>query len=297
MRSPRTRARSFSSSTRCTWSSAPALPRVRWTPGTCSSRRWPAASCTSSGRRPWTSTARTSRGSGARAAVPASACARAYRRRDDRDPPRTQGPLRGVPSCADHRRGDRGRGELSDRYIRDRFLPDKAIDLIDQASARIRLRTKTKDTDTRSLEEDLRRLARERDQAKAGEDYDRAGERDRDDRNAAAGTRREGQGSPARGRGHRRRHRRGRVPRYGDPGHPAHRRKSGSGCKLEEQLHERASARTRRSKRSRRRFDAHVPGSETRIDRPEASSSSVPPGSARPSSHARWPRSCSAART
>jgi ATP-dependent Clp protease ATP-binding subunit ClpC len=66
--------------------------------------------------------------------------------------------------------------ELSDRYIRDRFLPDKAIDLIDQASARIRLRTKTKDTDTRSLEEDLRRLARERDQAKTSEDYDRAGE-------------------------------------------------------------------------------------------------------------------------
>jgi ATP-dependent Clp protease ATP-binding subunit ClpC len=66
--------------------------------------------------------------------------------------------------------------ELSDRYIRDRFLPDKAIDLIDQASARVRLRTKTKDDDTRSLEEDLRRLARERDQATAAEDYDRAGE-------------------------------------------------------------------------------------------------------------------------
>jgi ATP-dependent Clp protease ATP-binding subunit ClpC len=64
--------------------------------------------------------------------------------------------------------------ELSDRYIRDRFLPDKAIDLIDQASARVRLRTKTKDDDTRSLEEDLRRLARERDQATAAEDYDRA---------------------------------------------------------------------------------------------------------------------------
>ena len=65
--------------------------------------------------------------------------------------------------------------ELSDRYIRDRFLPDKAIDLIDQASARVRLRTRTKDDDTRSLEEDLRRLARERDQATAAEDYDRAG--------------------------------------------------------------------------------------------------------------------------
>jgi ATP-dependent Clp protease ATP-binding subunit ClpC len=66
--------------------------------------------------------------------------------------------------------------ELSDRYVRDRFLPDKAIDLIDQASARVRLRTKTKDDDTRSLEEDLRRLARERDQATNSENYDRAGE-------------------------------------------------------------------------------------------------------------------------
>jgi ATP-dependent Clp protease ATP-binding subunit ClpC len=66
--------------------------------------------------------------------------------------------------------------ELSDRYIRDRFLPDKAIDLIDQAGARVRLRMKTKDDDTRSLEEDLRRLARERDQATVAEDYDRAGE-------------------------------------------------------------------------------------------------------------------------
>jgi ATP-dependent Clp protease ATP-binding subunit ClpC len=65
--------------------------------------------------------------------------------------------------------------ELSDRYVRDRFLPDKAIDLIDQAGARVRLRTKTKDDDTRSLDEDLRRLVRERDQATAAEDYDRAG--------------------------------------------------------------------------------------------------------------------------
>jgi ATP-dependent Clp protease ATP-binding subunit ClpC len=66
--------------------------------------------------------------------------------------------------------------ELSDRYVRDRFLPDKAIDLIDQASARVRLRSKTKGDDTRSLEEDLRRLARERDQATSAEDYDRAGQ-------------------------------------------------------------------------------------------------------------------------
>jgi ATP-dependent Clp protease ATP-binding subunit ClpC len=66
--------------------------------------------------------------------------------------------------------------ELSDRYIRDRFLPDKAIDLIDQAGARVRLRMRTKDDDTRSLEDDLRRLARERDQATSAEDYGRAGD-------------------------------------------------------------------------------------------------------------------------
>src|ERR687890_1573477 len=39
--------------------------------------------------------------------------------------------------------------ELSDRYIADRFLPDKAVDLIDQAAARVRLRSKTKPQDTK----------------------------------------------------------------------------------------------------------------------------------------------------
>jgi ATP-dependent Clp protease ATP-binding subunit ClpC len=66
--------------------------------------------------------------------------------------------------------------ELSDRYITDRFLPDKAIDLIDQASARVRLRSKTKPADTRKREEEMRSLERERDQAIAAEDYDRANE-------------------------------------------------------------------------------------------------------------------------
>ena len=57
--------------------------------------------------------------------------------------------------------------------------------------ARVRLRMKTKDDDTRSLEEELRRLARERDQATAAEDYDRAGEtRDSWRRAAASWTRR-----------------------------------------------------------------------------------------------------------
>jgi ATP-dependent Clp protease ATP-binding subunit ClpC len=64
--------------------------------------------------------------------------------------------------------------ELSDRYITDRFLPDKAIDLMDQASARVRLRSKTKPVDTRELEEELDRLKREKDQAVANEDFEAA---------------------------------------------------------------------------------------------------------------------------
>jgi ATP-dependent Clp protease ATP-binding subunit ClpC len=66
--------------------------------------------------------------------------------------------------------------ELSDRYLTDRFLPDKAIDLIDQASARVRLRSKTKAPDRRALEDEVRGLERERDQAIAAEDYERANE-------------------------------------------------------------------------------------------------------------------------
>src|SRR3954453_2530462 len=64
--------------------------------------------------------------------------------------------------------------ELSDRYIRDRFLPDKAIDLIDQASARVRLRTKTKNDDVRELERQLAERRREKDQAVAEENYEKA---------------------------------------------------------------------------------------------------------------------------
>jgi len=65
--------------------------------------------------------------------------------------------------------------ELSDRYITDRFLPDKAIDLIDQAGARVRLRTKTPARDRREREQRLEQLRREKDEAVAVEDYQRAG--------------------------------------------------------------------------------------------------------------------------
>jgi len=70
--------------------------------------------------------------------------------------------------------------QLSDRYITDRFLPDKAIDLIDQAGARVRLRVKTPGADVREQERRLEQLTRDRDQAVAAENYERASElRDR----------------------------------------------------------------------------------------------------------------------
>jgi ATP-dependent Clp protease ATP-binding subunit ClpC len=70
--------------------------------------------------------------------------------------------------------------ELSDRYITGRFLPDKAIDLMDQAAARVRLRSKTKPKDTKALEDELRRVQREKDEAVANEDFEKApGLRDR----------------------------------------------------------------------------------------------------------------------
>ncbi|MBW0104493.1 ATP-dependent Clp protease ATP-binding subunit [Pseudonocardia sp. KRD291] len=64
--------------------------------------------------------------------------------------------------------------ELSDRYVTDRFLPDKAIDLLDQAGARVRLRTRTPSVDRRDVEQRIEQLERDKDQAVAHEDYEKA---------------------------------------------------------------------------------------------------------------------------
>ncbi|MEU6348424.1 ATP-dependent Clp protease ATP-binding subunit [Streptomyces sp. NPDC047072] len=64
--------------------------------------------------------------------------------------------------------------ELSDRYLTDRRLPDKAIDLIDQAGARVRLRARTKGTDVRALEREVDQLTLDKDQAVAAEQYEQA---------------------------------------------------------------------------------------------------------------------------
>ncbi|MEU2336125.1 ATP-dependent Clp protease ATP-binding subunit [Streptomyces sp. NPDC006654] len=64
--------------------------------------------------------------------------------------------------------------ELSDRYLTDRRLPDKAIDLIDQAGARVRLGSRTKGSDVRTMEREIEQLVRDKDQAVADEQYERA---------------------------------------------------------------------------------------------------------------------------
>ncbi|MEV4538556.1 ATP-dependent Clp protease ATP-binding subunit [Asanoa sp. NPDC049518] len=66
--------------------------------------------------------------------------------------------------------------ELSDRYLTDRFLPDKAIDLMDQAGARVQLRSRSVAKDERDLEERIDQLCRDKDQAVAAELFERASE-------------------------------------------------------------------------------------------------------------------------
>ncbi|ASO19866.1 ATP-dependent Clp protease ATP-binding subunit ClpC [Actinoalloteichus hoggarensis] len=63
---------------------------------------------------------------------------------------------------------------LSDRYMNDRHLPDKAIDLIDQAGARRQLRRSTPPGDVRGLEHQLDQLARDKDEAVSQEQYEKA---------------------------------------------------------------------------------------------------------------------------
>ena len=63
---------------------------------------------------------------------------------------------------------------LADRYVRDRFLPDKAIDLIDRTAARVRLRAATTPPETTAAEQRVEQLMRARAVAVDAEEYERA---------------------------------------------------------------------------------------------------------------------------
>jgi ATP-dependent Clp protease ATP-binding subunit ClpC len=66
--------------------------------------------------------------------------------------------------------------ELSTRYITGRCLPDKAIDVIDEAGARVRLKSMTKPPNLAEIEEQIERLSIEKDEAVKNADYERAAE-------------------------------------------------------------------------------------------------------------------------
>ncbi len=64
--------------------------------------------------------------------------------------------------------------KLSDRYVKDRFLPDKAIDLIDEAGSRVRLRAFETPEDLRQLEERIAALAKEKEAAVSAQEFEKA---------------------------------------------------------------------------------------------------------------------------
>lgn len=66
--------------------------------------------------------------------------------------------------------------KLSKRYINDRFLPDKAIDLIDEASSKVRLGVFSSPKELKAIEEEIAKLGEEKEQAIIQEEYERAGE-------------------------------------------------------------------------------------------------------------------------
>jgi ATP-dependent Clp protease ATP-binding subunit ClpC len=64
--------------------------------------------------------------------------------------------------------------EMSERYITARCLPDKAIDVIDEAGARVRLRSMSKPPDLKEIDDEVERLNKEKEEAVANQDFEKA---------------------------------------------------------------------------------------------------------------------------
>ena len=63
---------------------------------------------------------------------------------------------------------------LSERYINDRFLPDKAIDLIDEASSKARLQTYTEPESLKDMQEEIDRISKDKEEAVRGQKFEKA---------------------------------------------------------------------------------------------------------------------------
>ena len=63
---------------------------------------------------------------------------------------------------------------MADKYIQDRFLPDKAIDLIDEAGSKVRIKLMTTPPDFKELENDIKKVANEKESAIESQDFEKA---------------------------------------------------------------------------------------------------------------------------
>src|SRR5690554_584508 len=75
---------------------------------------------------------------------------------------------------------------LADRYVSDRFLPDKAIDLIDEAGARLRIRRMTAPPELKELDERISEVRREKESAIDDQDFEKAAALRDDEKNLSA---------------------------------------------------------------------------------------------------------------
>ena len=89
--------------------------------------------------------------------------------------------LRGLrPKYAEHHRliisaeAIEHASKLSDRYISDRFLPDKAIDIVDEASSRVRLRASSLPPEGKEVEKELRKVRRDKEMAIRNQEFEKA---------------------------------------------------------------------------------------------------------------------------
>ena len=193
---------------------------------------------------------------------------------------------------------------LADRYIQDRHLPDKAIDLIDEAASRMRIRTMSAPPRYRELEDEIEKVRKDKEDSIEAQEFEKAASlRDKERKltqkkreleehwRKSEDVERAARGRRGRDRGHRL-----DVDRH--PRLQAHRGRVRSGSSAwRTSCTSASSARKRRSSPSRSRSAARAPASRTRSARPARSSSSARPASARPSWRARSPSSSSATRT
>ena len=64
--------------------------------------------------------------------------------------------------------------DLSTRYVSDRYLPDKAIDLIDEAASKVKMQTYTKPDSMRNLEDEIKKVSKEKEEAIATQNFEKA---------------------------------------------------------------------------------------------------------------------------